>query len=414
MEIDNAVTLLHRALELETDAEQGASLWREVGRASILNFDGEAFWTAMQQALALTKDPAVTAAIHAELAIQTASRRGMWMRRPSNELIEGWISHALDLAEPGSPERAKALIASALVDPEGSVSQAREALLIADQLDEPDLRMLASYGLGQAALAQGDYDEVVAWSQRLLALAWVLTDPDRLAYALSATLALASSSGKLSEARELAARYDEVAARLSAHHRLHGANNFVSIDALAGDWTSVADMSERAESSFIASVSTPCVFGPVMLLTCALAHVHLGDDAEGQRLQQVATGFGMEGYGNLLDPALIALDLARGDHDAVEARLREWKPDGLGDIEGLIAWLDALVALGRTAEIEEGAPALAIPGSYLEPFALRALGQARGDDALIEQAIARFRQMGLEWHAATTSRRSGRSVGNPC
>ena len=36
------------------------------------------------------------------------------------------------------------------------------------------------------------------------------------------------------------------------------------------------------------------------------------------------------------------------------------------------------------------------------PFALRALGFARGDERLIEQATERFEAMGLDWHAAET------------
>jgi hypothetical protein len=42
------------------------------------------------------------------------------------------------------------------------------------------------------------------------------------------------------------------------------------------------------------------------------------------------------------------------------------------------------------------------PGTYLEPFALRALAIVREDDALLEQAIGRFQQMGLTWHAEQT------------
>jgi hypothetical protein len=38
----------------------------------------------------------------------------------------------------------------------------------------------------------------------------------------------------------------------------------------------------------------------------------------------------------------------------------------------------------------------------MEPFALRALGRVRGDDSLIEQALTRFEQMGLDWHAEET------------
>jgi hypothetical protein len=39
---------------------------------------------------------------------------------------------------------------------------------------------------------------------------------------------------------------------------------------------------------------------------------------------------------------------------------------------------------------------------YLEPFALRALGLVREDDALVGQAAERFEAFGLEWHAART------------
>jgi class 3 adenylate cyclase len=40
-EIDEGLALLHRALDLEP-GEEGAALWREVGRANVLKFDGEA------------------------------------------------------------------------------------------------------------------------------------------------------------------------------------------------------------------------------------------------------------------------------------------------------------------------------------------------------------------------------------
>lgn len=43
-----------------------------------------------------------------------------------------------------------------------------------------------------------------------------------------------------------------------------------------------------------------------------------------------------------------------------------------------------------------------IPGSYLEPFALRAPGWARNDEESIHQAIARFEAMGMMWFANET------------
>jgi hypothetical protein len=46
-------------------------------------------------------------------------------------------------------------------------------------------------------------------------------------------------------------------------------------------------------------------------------------------------------------------------------------------------------------------------GSYLEPFALRALGAAREDPALLEEAVVRFERLGLAWYAAETRRLLG-------
>ncbi len=48
------------------------------------------------------------------------------------------------------------------------------------------------------------------------------------------------------------------------------------------------------------------------------------------------------------------------------------------------------------------APMALKPRTVLEPFGLPALGQVRGDDELIRQALARFEAMGLDWHAAET------------
>jgi hypothetical protein len=61
--------------------------------------------------------------------------------------------------------------------------------------------------------------------------------------------------------------------------------------------------------------------------------------------------------------------------------------------------LDALAALKERSLVERDAPPLLRPGIYLQPFALRALGLVREDEALIEQAVDRFEAIGLTWHA---------------
>jgi len=65
------------------------------------------------------------------------------------------------------------------------------------------------------------------------------------------------------------------------------------------------------------------------------------------------------------------------------------------------ARLDALAIIGTPANIEQ---AFAPPKSYVEPFAHRALGVAREDDALVAHADALFRALGLDWPADQTVR----------
>ena len=72
------------------------------------------------------------------------------------------------------------------------------------------------------------------------------------------------------------------------------------------------------------------------------------------------------------------------------------------DVDYDAARLDGLAAVGDHARIEAEAPPLLRAGGYGEPFALRALGRARGDRSLVELAAARFEAMGLQWHAGET------------
>lgn len=64
--------------------------------------------------------------------------------------------------------------------------------------------------------------------------------------------------------------------------------------------------------------------------------------------------------------------------------------------------LDGLAALGRREPVEALSGGLIRPATYLEPFALRALGLVRTDATLLERAAERFEALGLVWHAART------------
>jgi hypothetical protein len=100
--------------------------------------------------------------------------------------------------------------------------------------------------------------------------------------------------------------------------------------------------------------------------------------------------------------------LLRDDTDALE-RLVDARTDVISrdlswwSISADVARLDALVRLGQRDRVEdEAARLLAQTGTYVEPFALRALGRLRADRDIVAQALERFEMLGLAWHAEQT------------
>jgi class 3 adenylate cyclase/tetratricopeptide (TPR) repeat protein len=400
-EIDDGLALLHRALELEPDEAARAALWREVGRANVFKFDGEAFWTAMQNSLE-GSDQATVADTYSQLAFHTATRAAMWKRRPERTLIEGWIERALELSEPDTPARARALIARTYFDAERFGEAAEEASELADRLDDMELRSWAWGARSEAAFSQGEYEEAFAWARRRFDIVPELTDPDHIALIYMFGLNACLTIGHFDEARRVAEAHDAVTRSLTPHHRMHAVRVWITVEQTVGRWEAARDLTSRVEAAVAANIATPCVTSVSSLLVCALANVYLENDHEARRLERSADDLGMEGYGLFLDPLHIEIAIGRGDLEEVERMLDGWSPVGFDDIDALIARLNALVALGRRTKIEEEAPAMLKPKTYLEPFALRALGFARNDIGLTEQAIERFEAMGLDWHAAQT------------
>jgi hypothetical protein len=152
------------------------------------------------------------------------------------------------------------------------------------------------------------------------------------------------------------------------------------------------------------AAATSCVVIVSILLNCATASALAGDEDESRRLESKADGIGMEGdrwYHGWFDPPKIRLALARnelGKLAELAAHDLDW------GWEPASTYLDALAALGERERIEAEAPKWLQPGTFSEPFALRALGAARGDRGLLRQALAQFEGMGLCWHAEQTSR----------
>jgi hypothetical protein len=393
--------LLHRAVELETEPASRSALWRAIARANVFKFDGEAFWTSMLNALEGAERHA-QGDIYSVLAFHTATRAAMWRRRPDHDLIAGWIERASELSAPGSPARARALIARGFLDPDAEGEAAREATELAERLGNVDLRSWAWGARMEDAFARGEYEEAYAWSRRRLDLVPTLDDPDHVALIYLFGLPAVYAMVRFDEAERIVQAHDEVTARLTAHHRMHAVALLTDLGVALGRWRWIRDLTERVETAVAVNLATPCAANVNSLLRCALASVHTGAEEEARRLETAAEDLGMEGYS--FEPLHLGIAVARGDRETIERILQGWSPYGFGDLDGVVAWLDALIAMDLDERIEAEAPPFLKPGTILEPYVERALGVARRDEALVRRAAERFETLGLEWHAAETAR----------
>jgi len=402
-EIEDALALLRRALSLRPDEEAQARLWRSMGKANALKFDGEAFWTAMQNSLKVCSNKATCADTYGELAFQTAIRASMWPKRPDRELVGGWIEQALELSEEESVSRARALIARSFWERNTSEA-AREASELAERFGDLELRSYAWGARAAVAFAQADFESALSWSQRRLSVLDEISDPDHVADIYEIAIPSCCANARFPEARRLAAEHDAIVAPLSAHHRVHGIAVLLEVEEVFGGWSRILELAERTTQAVEANLATPCVRNARSLLVTALAAAHAGDDETARRFERRADEVATEGYDFALAAPRIWLALSRG-------RLGE--ADGLEPVDlargpiwyalpAAAARLDALAARQERSPVERDAQALLRPGTYLEPFALRALGAVRQEEVLLKQAVDRFDAMGLTWHAEQT------------
>jgi class 3 adenylate cyclase len=400
-EIDQGLALLRRAASLETEPSEQAAIWQRIGHACALKYDGEGFWQAMQHALDVGGP---SAEVYADLALQSNQRAGMWVQQPDWSLVDGWIERALELAAEGSRIQGKAFAARALGSDDEAA--ARSALAIAERLGDLELRCMMLSVLSDVALAARDFDRACALMDQVVALLPALRNPDACSVTLHSAVFVYLRSGNLGQAEAASLLAAEAAAGLTPHHRVHAASWQLILASVTGRWDEVQARAAEAERVVDANLAaaTPCVMDVSILLNCATGSALAGEADEARRLESKAQGIGMEGnrwYQGWFEPPQIRLALARRELGKVAEFTApefdwEWEP--------VSTFLDALAALGDRERIEAEAPNWLQQGTFAEPFALRALGIARSDRALLQQALGRFELMGLSWHAEQTRR----------
>ena len=407
-EIDDGLTLLRRAAQLEDDPEAQASLWYAIGHASALKYDGEGLVTAMERALSLGYPESE---VYPELAFQTVLRRGMWQRRLEDEIVERWIERALALSPEESPARGRAMFAASYTHDDLQMAEKLHAL--AERLDDVELRSYAYEALTSAYFMADAYAESVEYVERRMELLPDIGDPDHLAHGWESAADVYFTIGRLREGRTAVERLEATVAGLTPHHRIHGLGMRTLLEHSVADWAAVRELFPRAEDAIEANLATPCPFNLRILLHGAVAFALGGDLAEASRLEAKFESLGMEGYWWATTWPQLDLARARGDRAAARRMLdtmdRAWLEGGA--YMRLPSYFDALVFVRDGEHIESDAPRWIRPDTYVAPFAARALGVARNDRALLGDAIARFEAMGLAWHADET-RRMADTVGS--
>ena len=405
-ELDEAIELLTRAVELVEDERERALTWGEIGRVQALRYDGEAFWSAMHRALEGPLAAPERADVYSLLAFQTSIRSGMWTTRPKREQVYEWSDRALELAGDDSVARTQALLARANADPSGvSVAVLEEASRLSERIDDP---RLVSYALGvrsHVAYEQGSFDEAAELTTRRLELLSEIDDPDQRTETFESAVPVITAKGRFDEAKRLVSQHWETARRLSAHHRLHSVSLVLEIADAAADWGTIVAETDRVAELVEANRATPCVRNSRDFLLLALGHFCLGDEGRARAFERDAAPLAGEGHERTLNPPRLRLALVRGDGERVRGlvglapyRTYVWGPSVFG------TWIDALLAVRDHDAIEREAPRFLKAGTVPEPFALRALGAARRDDELLARAEERFRALGLDWHVTQTER----------
>jgi len=409
-EMEEAVELYTRAATLCDDPHECALVWRDVGQAQAIRYDGEGMRTSLLRALDGPLDDVERADVLAYLAFQSSIRSAMWSIRLNMDLIDTWASEALELAADGSEAKARALLALANIAPLGASEELlAEVDSLALALGSLELRSFALGARVQAAFDQSRFEEAAAFSDGRIALLPGIDDPDHLCEAYEAGAPAVAAVSRFDDARRLAELHAALAERLSAHHRVHSVSLELELADALGDWPGLAAQTDRALAAIEANLATPCVRNPRDLLLCSLAHLCLGDETRARELERDGMRLAGEGYETYLSGPRLRIALERGDRRSLESlvelpveRALVWGP-GI-----FAARLDALVALRHHDSIERAAPGLVQPGTTVEPFALRALAFARGDDELLARADELFAALGFEWHRAQTERlRSG-------
>ena len=201
-ELDEAVELFTRALELSDDAHERALLWRDLGEAHALRYDGERMRMAILSALEGPLDDAERADAFAFLALQASIRSAMFSIRLNRQQIDEWAESALALAADDTEARARAMLALANIEPlDATDEMLDEVSELTASLESAELRSYALGARSQTAFERRCYQDAATFSEQRLEILAGIDDPDHLCEAYESAAPVVAALGRFDEAR---------------------------------------------------------------------------------------------------------------------------------------------------------------------------------------------------------------------
>jgi len=408
-DLDEAIAMLEHAAQLDADGDELAGIWRDIGRAHALRFDGAAFASAMERSLAVTEDAEARSETLAELAYATSFRVGMFPTVPEDATVNGWIADVL--ASPHASETARAKVRIAQVFwAHGGPEEAGEAVRLARRAGDTALRSAATRAEGYAALKAREFQHAHDATLEAMEMLDEHRDREEAAEAHEQLVIVAVALGRIEEARRLIERQDELVRPLSPHHRVHAIAVANEAAGVFGEWEQLRSLLEPSEERIEANRDTPCGRHGNVTYLQAIAHEATGDAEAARRLELLAQTRVRSAHSPLVSTLRSRLALARGDVDGAVELIPEAFSSDLARrwwwfaAPSTITYLDVHSAAGLRDNIEQAAArVLAERCPLLQPFALRALGRVRGDDGLVREAAAVFGELGLAARERETS-----------
>ena len=367
-------------------------------------------WPAMQKAIDLTDDPERLADLCAELAFESTLRGGMWKRPIEHSLVQSWLDRALELAAPDSPAQGRALVTKAMWEDDAEIAD--QAVDLAERLEDP------FFSRTRASLARVPPSSRATTRPRTtgntaLCAARPAHRPrqDRPYPLLRRHRRTGCWPARRGRGTRSRARCGSHLGSALTTRCTHSACCSSSKRRSRTGTSSAEPLQPRVERAVAENTGTPCVLNPRTLLSCAVASAELGLDEEARRLENGRS------CPRLSRVWVLAPSAGR------PPRAPSRRPRARGGVAGRVR-VDVAHEHGREPVRHRNAPRSAPrprqdrrgrgrgERSHRAGHLRRALRAAharaaRGEPALVAQAVDRFEAIGLDRHARRTREQVG-------